>query len=180
MERGTNLVWIDLEMTGLDPKKDAIIEIASIITDSNLHVIEEGPSLVVHQPENILQSMPAVVKEMHTKSGLLAEVKRSTLSLEQANDATLSFIKENCQPGRALLCGNSVWQDRAFLQQYMPTIVSYLNYRIIDVTSVKELAARWYPNDPHIEFKKTDTHRAMADIRESIAELKHYKKYFFI
>ena len=180
MDGGTNLVWIDLEMTGLNPEQDAILEIASIVTDNNLNVIEEGPSLIIHQPENVLATMSEWSRDMHTQSGLINEVRSSKVSLEDAYQQTLSFIKKNCEQQQALLCGNSVWQDRAFLRRYMPEIIEFLYYRLIDVTTVKELVARWYPDDPQVEMVKKDTHRALADIRESIAELRHYRKYFFV
>lgn len=180
MDVETNLVWIDLEMTGLNPEQDVIVEIASIITDSNLRVIAEGPSLVIHQPMPILERMDDWVKKIHTQSGLTSEILESTVTLAGAEEQTLAFIKAHCQEKKALLCGNSVWQDKVFLQKYMPRITQFLFYRIIDVSSVKEIVTRWYPNDPHAFYKKPDTHRALPDIRESIAELRHYRKYFFV
>ncbi len=180
MEGGTNLVWIDLEMTGLNPEQDVILEIASIVTDNNLNIIEEGPSLIIHQPENKLATMSEWSQDMHTKSGLIEKVRSSSITLEQAYEQTFTFIKNHCQSQQALLCGNSVWQDRAFLRRYMPEIIEFLYYRLIDVTTVKELVLRWYPDDEHAEFVKKDTHRALTDIRESIAELRHYRKYFFV
>ena len=176
----TSLVWIDCEMTGLNPQQDTIIEIATIITDNNLTLIEEGPSLIIHCDQAHLDRMVPEVKEMHAKSGLSNKAKESKISLQMAEQETLTFIKQHCQKGQVPLCGNSVWVDKIFLQKYMPTIVDYLNYRIIDVTSVKELVKRWYPNDPDVEFNKRETHRALDDIRESIAELKHYRRYFFV
>jgi len=180
MHSNNNFVWIDLEMTGLEVKKDAILEIACIITDGNLNTIAEGPSLVIHHPENVLASMNAWCKEHHTQSGLVEQVRTSTITTQQAENEVVTFIKKNCSPGTAFLAGNSVWQDRIFLQTYMPHILAYLHYRIIDVTSVKELVAQWYPNDPHVKFEKKDTHRALQDIHESIAELTHFRKYFFV
>lgn len=180
MNVNNNLVWIDLEMTGLDAKKDVILEIACIITDGELNVIAEGPSLVIHQSEDLLLSMDAWPKEHHTQSGLLERVRTSAITTQQAEEQVLTFIKEHCSLGTALLAGNSVWQDRVFLQAYMPNILQYLHYRIIDVTSIKELVARWYPNDPHIKFEKKDMHRALQDIYESIAELEHFRRYFFV
>ena len=180
MERGVNLVWIDCEMTGLDPSKDVILEIATIITDNSLAIIEEGPSLVIHQDDSALRGMSDVVRNLHKPSQLIDEVKESTITLREAEEKTLAFLKDHCEQGLAPLCGNSVWNDRNFLQAYMPRIIQYLHYRMIDVTSVKELVARWYPNDPDLEFSKKETHRALPDIKESIAELRHYRKYFFV
>ena len=179
MDKKDNLVWIDLEMTGLS-EKDVILEIASIVTDKNLNVVEQGPSLVIHQSEAVLDKMNSVVKEFHKKSGLIEEVLCSTTILKDAEEQTLNFIKEYCLPETAPLCGNSVWQDRAFLRIYMPRLLSYLHYRLIDVTSFKEVIVRWYPKDPHAFFEKKDIHRALDDIKESIAELAHYRKYFFV
>lgn len=172
-------VWIDCEMTGLDITKDVLLEIATIITDVNLHIIAEGPDLVIHQPEAALTSMIPIVKELHAKSGLIDEVKKSTISLADAEHQTFAFIKEYCEQHQAVLAGNTVWQDGIFLRKYMPRITDYLNYRIVDVSSLKVLVRQWYPNNPHIKFKKGDTHRALNDIRESIEELRWYKRYFF-
>jgi oligoribonuclease len=173
------LVWIDLEMSGLNPETDVILEIATIITDNNLNEIAIGPSLVIGgQPINE-HLMNPIVKEMHTTSGLLKAVDASSTSLDQAQINTLAFIAQWCAPQTGLLCGNSVWQDRLFLQKYMPKIVQYLHYRLIDVTTIKEVVARWYPNNSAASFKKKSNHRAIEDIRESIAELAYYKKYFF-
>ncbi|HJZ23204.1 MAG TPA: oligoribonuclease [Candidatus Babeliales bacterium] len=180
MNLNNNLVWIDLEMTGLEVKKDVILEIACIITDGNLNNIVEGPSLVIHQSEDVLVSMEAWPKQHHTQSGLLERVRASSIFTEQAEEQIMMFIRQYCSPGTGLLAGNSVWQDRIFLQAYMPRILKHLHYRIIDVTSVKELVAHWYPNDPHVKFEKKDAHRALQDIQESIAELKHFRTYFFV
>lgn len=176
----SNLVWIDLEMTGLDPNRDVILEIACLITDSQLTLIKEGPSLVIYQPKEILDQMNAWSQEQHTLSGLTQAVQRSTISVNQAEEQVLNFLRNYCKPKTALLAGNSVWQDRIFMHRYMPKIVDFLFYRLIDVTTIKELVNRWYPNNEQAEFSKKDTHRALEDIYESIAELKHYKKYFFI
>lgn len=175
-----NLVWLDLEMTGLSPEIDHIVEIASVITDGQLNVLEEGPSLVIHQPEEVLALMGPWVKDQHGKSGLTKAVQESTVSLEQAERETLEFIKKHCPPQTGLLCGNSIWQDRSFLRRYMPSITDYLNYRMVDVTSVKEMVHRWYPGNPHLDFPKSDKHRALPDVFESMEELRHYRKYFFI
>lgn len=172
-------VWIDCEMTGLDITKDVLLEIATIITDVDLNIIAEGPDLVIHQQEDVLAAMIPVVKDLHAKSGLSDEVKRSIISLADAERETLSFIQRYCRQDQAVLAGNTVWQDGIFLRKYMPRITDYLNYRIVDVSSIKVLVRQWYPNDPHVKFKKGETHRALVDIKESIEELKWYKKYFF-
>jgi oligoribonuclease len=173
------IVWIDLEMTGLDLATDVILEIATIITDNNLAIIARGPSLVIHQPDAVLENMNSWCKEHHGKSGLTEAVKQSKMSLQEAEAQTLEFIKSYCKQATAPLAGNSVYQDRAFLVRYMPTLIDYLHYRIIDVSTVKELARRWYPNDPLVNFKKQETHRALTDIEESIKELDHYRQNFF-
>jgi len=180
MERDKNLIWIDLEMTGLNPDKDLILEIASVITDSQLHIIAKGPDLVIHQSEQLLYSMHKEVIDMHKRSGLLEQVKKSHITVEQAEKETLAFFKKYCDPNTALLAGNSVWQDKNFLRKYMPSLVNFCYYRILDVTAIKEVVARWYPNDPHAEFKKKETHRALDDVMESIEELRHFRNYFFI
>lgn len=180
MERESRLVWIDLEMTGLDPKKDRIIEIATIITDNNLTVLEEGPSLVIQCDSKYLEQMHAEVKALHMKSGLLEKVRASTISVSQAEQETVVFIKKHCSIEKSIICGNSIWTDRMFLQAYMPKVTELLHYRMIDVTTVKELVNRWYPNDPDTEFNKKESHRARDDIRESIEELKHYRTNFFV
>ena len=180
MNKKDNLVWIDLEMTGLNPEKDVILEIALIITDKNLNIIEEGPSLVIHHEDIVLATMEKPVSEIHAASHLIEKVRESKITVAQAEQQTLDVIKKYCLAETAPLCGNSVWQDRAFLYKYMPTLLSYLHYRIIDVTSFKEVVTRWYSDTPEAFFEKKDTHRALQDIKESIAELKHYRTYFFI
>jgi len=180
MNKKDNLIWIDLEMTGLNPEKNVILEIASIITDKELNIIDKGPSLIIHQPNSALDSMDEWSKNQHTKSGLLDNVRNSQISLDKAEQQTLDFVKTHCLPRESPLCGNSVWQDRIFLYRYMPTLLSYLHYRIIDVTSFKEVVMRWYPGNPHAFFEKKDAHRALQDINESIEELKQYRKYFFV
>lgn len=173
------LVWIDLEMTGLDASRDRILEIACVITDNELTVIAQGPSLVIHQSDEVLTTMSAWCIEHHGKSGLTQESRASLVTEADAQAHVLAFIKEHCIAQTALLCGNSVWQDRTFLQAYMPDIVDYLFYRIIDVSTVKELARRWYPTDAHTHFAKPEAHRALGDVYSSIAELKHYREHFF-
>lgn len=180
MNKRERLVWIDLEMTGLNSDIDVILEIATIITDNQLNIIAEGPALIIHQPQAALDLMDEWVRNVHTKSGLVDAVQKSSMTLAVAQEETLDFIKQHCPPRDGVLCGNSVWQDRSFLRKSMPRIVDYLHYRIIDVSSIKELAVRWYPHNPHVKFEKPDNHRALEDIRGSIKELAHYRKYFFI
>jgi oligoribonuclease len=175
-----NLVWIDLEMTGLCPEKDHILEIASLVTDSQLNILAQGPSLIIHQNEQVLSCMNDWVLKQHGHSGLLDAVRSSTITIAQAEQETLEFVSQYCVTGKSPLCGNSVWQDRAFLRLAMPKLNDFLHYRIIDVTAVKELVRRWYPQSPFAEFKKKDGHRALEDIKESVAELVHYRKHFFV
>jgi len=174
----SRLVWIDLEMTGLDPERCTIIEIASVITDDALEVIAEGPCRVIHQPSEVLEQMDAEVTELHRKSGLLDVVAASSVSLSQAASETLAFFKEHCREHTAPLCGNSIWKDRQFLARYMPAVSGYLHYRCIDVSSIKELVRRWYGGRIKAP-KKGEAHRALDDIRESIAELAFYRQQVF-
>jgi oligoribonuclease len=180
MDKKNNLVWIDLEMTGLNTTQDVIVEAAMIITDNALNIVYKGQSIVIHQSTTALSVMDAWVKEHHTKSGLLKEVEVSTVHLEDAQEMLLRAVQEFCIPKKSPLCGNSVWQDAIFLNRYMPRLMDFLHYRIIDVSSVKEVVTRWYPHNPHARFQKKDMHRALPDIEESIEELKHYRKYFFV
>lgn len=172
-----NLTWIDLEMTGLDHEKHVIIEIATIVTDEQLNVVAEGPVIAINHPEDVLASIDEWSKEHHQASGLLDRVRSSSYSCLQAERETTDFISQYCQKKKSPLCGNSVWQDRLFLLKYMPGLEGFLNYRNIDVSSIKELAKRWYPSLP--VFKKQKTHLAMDDIRESIEELKFYRQHVF-
>ncbi len=180
MNTRSNFAWIDLEMTGLNPNQDVILEIACVLTDSQLTLIKEGPSFVIHQSEATLKKMNAWSQEQHALSGLTQEVQRSAMSVNQAQEEVLNFLRNYCEPETVLLAGNSVWQDRIFMRRYMPSIVDFLYYRLIDVTTIKELVDRWYPDNEQREFVKKDAHRALPDIYESIEELKHYKKYFFV
>ncbi|NBP17252.1 MAG: oligoribonuclease [Actinobacteria bacterium] len=172
---------MDLEMTGLDPAVDVIVEIASLITDDQLNIVAEGPDLVIHQPEDVLAKMDPFVKEMHTTSGLLEAIRGSRTTLAEAGDATLAFIKQHVpEPRTVPLCGNSIGTDRRFLARYLPDIEHYLHYRSVDVSSIKELAKRWYPAASVSRPTKTGAHRALNDIRESVKELSFYRSSFFI
>ncbi len=174
------LVWMDLEMTGLDPARHVIVEIATLITDDDLDIVAEGPDLVVHATEEQLSGMDDVVLDMHTRSGLLDEIRASTLSLEAAGVATLEFIAEHVpEPRTVPLCGNSIGMDRRFLAVHLPTIEEYLHYRSIDVSTIKELARRWYPDSMQGLTKKPSAHRAMDDIKESVAELAYWREHVF-
>ncbi|MCY4058123.1 MAG: oligoribonuclease [Gammaproteobacteria bacterium] len=173
------LVWIDMEMTGLDPEVDVILEIASLVTDNHLNVIAEGPVLAVHQEEGVLARMDDWNVEHHTESGLVERVRRSPVSVTEAEALTLGFVQRHAEKHSAPLCGNTVWQDRRFLKRYMPSLEGWLHYRIVDVSTVKELARRWKPELVD-RFKKRKTHRALDDIRESVAELRYYRDVFFV
>ncbi len=174
-----NLIWVDLEMTGLDPLGNTILEMACVITNDRLEVVAEGPVLVVNHPAEVLDGMDAWCKGMHAKSGLIDSVLCSTLTMEQAEEKMLEFLREYCYEKKSPLCGNSVWLDRFFLKVHMPKLYDFIYYRTIDVTTIKVLINRWYPTDPQINFKKKNAHRALGDIYESIEELKYYKKHFF-
>jgi oligoribonuclease len=174
----TSLVWMDLEMSGLDPDRSTILEIATIVTDSDLQVLAEGPVLAIHQPTTVLDAMDDWNREHHAASGLTARVCASSLSMADAERATLDFIKAHCAERSSPLCGNSIHQDRRFLSRYMPRLDNYLHYRNVDVSTVKELVRRWYPNGPQPPEKK-HAHLALDDIRESIAELRFYRQHVF-
>ena len=171
---------MDLEMTGLDPAVDVIVEIATLITDDDLEVIAEGPDLVVHQPPEVLARMQPVVVEMHTRSGLLERIATSTVGLEEAGRSTLDFLRAHIPEARTVpLCGNSIGTDRRFLAAWLPDIEEFLHYRSVDVSTVKELVKRWYPDLAHRTPGKTSTHRALDDIRESVEELRWYRAHVF-
>jgi oligoribonuclease len=171
---------MDLEMTGLDHDNDVIVEIATIVTDDDLNIIAEGPDLVVHADDEALGRMNEVVVNMHTSSGLLEKIKASTITLEEAGAQTLAFIREHVpEPRTVPLCGNSIGTDRRFLAKWLPEIEEHLHYRSVDVSSVKELAKRWYPSAVNKAPGKHGTHRALDDIRESIAELRYYREAVF-
>ncbi|MGW7516022.1 oligoribonuclease [Streptomyces sp. NPDC054796] len=174
------MVWIDCEMTGLSLSDDALIEVAALVTDSELNVLGDGVDIVIRPPARSLVAMPEVVREMHTASGLLDELDEGT-TLADAQERVLAYIREHVpEPGRAPLCGNSVGTDRGFLARDMPELEGYLHYRIVDVSSVKELARRWFPRAYFNSPEKNGNHRALADIRESIAELRYYREAVFV
>lgn len=167
-------------MTGLDPARNVIVEIATIVTDDDLEIVAEGPDLVVHQPPEALEGMEQVVVDMHTSSGLLTAIAESTITLEAAGAATLAFIKEHVPEPRTIpLCGNSIGTDRRFLAIYLPEIEEYLHYRSVDVSTIKELTRRWYPGAIEAVPRKATAHRALDDIRESIQELRWYRENVF-
>jgi oligoribonuclease len=174
------LVWMDLEMTGLDPARHVIVEIATLVTDDELEIVDEGPDLVVHHPPEVLTAMEDVVREMHTRSGLLEAIAASDVTLTEAGDRTLEFIKRHVPSPRTVpLCGNSIGTDRRFLALYLPDIENYLHYRSVDVSTLKELALRWRPEVLDAAPKKASAHRALDDIRESVAELRYYRETLF-
>ncbi len=173
----TNLIWIDLEMTGLLPEKDVIIEIATIVTDKDLNILAEGPALVIHQNDEILIGMDEWNTEHHTASGLVKRVKDSNVSIQQAEQQTIKFLKKYITAGTSPMCGNTVCQDRRFLYNYMPKLEKFFHYRHIDVSTLKELAVRWKPEAKMIREGES-AHLALADIRDSIDELKHYRRTF--
>ncbi|WP_239336329.1 oligoribonuclease [Frankia sp. CiP3] len=175
------LVWIDCEMTGLNAASDLLLEVACLVTDSELNILGDGVDVVMSAPEAALAGMDAVVQEMHTASGLTDAVRVSTLTLAEAERQVLDYVQRQVrEPGKAPLCGNSIATDRGFLARYMPALDSYLHYRMVDVSTVKELARRWYPRAYYAAPPKRGGHRALADIRESIDELRYYRKAIFV
>jgi oligoribonuclease len=172
-----NLIWIDLEMTGLYPDKDRIIEIAVVVTDAQLNVRVEGPTLAVHQSNAALDAMDAWNKGTHGRSGLIDRVKASTLDEAKAEAQVIAFLKDYVPAGKSPMCGNSICQDRRFLANHMPALETFFHYRNLDVSTLKELAKRWKPGIM-VGFKKAQAHTAMADIRESIEELAYYREHF--
>jgi oligoribonuclease len=173
-----NLIWIDLEMTGLDPEIDRILEIATLVTDSALNLVAEGPLIYVRQSEDLISSMDEWNTEHHVGSGLIDLVRDQGVSEREAELATLAFLANHVPPGTSPLCGNSIGQDRRFLVKYMPELEAFLHYRNLDVSTIKELAVRWRPDVANTLIKQ-NSHRAMDDIKESIEELKHYQQHFF-
>ena len=177
MNRKTNLIWIDLEMTGLDPEKERIIEIATIVTDSDLNTIAEGPVIAVHQSDELLDAMDEWCTKTHGENGLTQRVKDSQVSERQAELATIEFLQEHVDKGASPICGNSIGQDRRFLVKYMPELEDFFHYRNLDVSTLKELVNRWRP-DLKDGLTKKGTHLALDDIRDSIEELKYYRSHF--
>jgi len=172
------LVWMDMEMSGLDPDREVILEIATLVTTDELEVVAEGPALVVHQPAAVLDAMDEWNTKHHNASGLVARVQESTCSVADAERETLAFVRSLCIERKSPLCGNSIYQDRRFLARYMPQLESFLHYRNVDVSTVKELVRRWYPTGPSAPEKK-HAHLALDDIRESIEELRFYRSHYF-
>lgn len=177
MSQELNLIWIDLEMTGLDPDRDRIIEIATVVTDSHLNTLAEGPVLAVHQPDDVLEGMDEWNTRQHGQSGLTERVRMSTVTEAEAERRTLAFLREHVPPGVSPMCGNSICQDRRFLVRGMRELERYFHYRNLDVSSIKELVRRWRP-DLLGGFSKRGSHLALDDIRDSIAELRYYREHF--
>ena len=173
------LVWVDLEMTGLDPERDQIIETALLLTDKDLNITARGPNTIIHCPSETLRAMDGWNRKHHRQSGLWDAALASTTSLSTAEALTVNFLKQHCQSDKLILAGNSIWQDRRFIIKHMPALNKLLHYRMIDVSSIKQLNALWYPHRKH-EAKKSHTHRAMTDIEESIAELRFYREHVFV
>lgn len=173
-----HLIWIDLEMTGLDTLNDTIIEIATIVTDSELNILAEGPVFAIHTPDIVLNSMDDWNTRQHGQSGLIDRIRRSNVTMAQAETETIAFLSKYVEAGRSPMCGNSICQDRRFLARQMPTLERFFHYRNLDVSTVKELAYRWRP-DILSSFEKKGNHLALDDIRDSIRELRHYKEHFF-
>lgn len=177
MQNPQNLIWIDLEMTGLNPDQDVIIEMATIVTDSELNILAEGPVIAVHQSDEILAGMDEWNTRQHGRSGLTQRVRESRIDTAAAEVQTLAFLEQWVPKGKSPMCGNSICQDRRFLARYMPALEAWFHYRHIDVSTLKELAGRWAPQ-VRDSFKKAGSHLALDDIRESIAELRHYREHF--
>ena len=173
-----NLIWLDLEMTGLDTQQDVILEIATVITDAELNILAEGPVFALYQPDARLDNMDDWNKRQHKKSGLIARVKESRWTKEEAQAQTLDFIKQFVAEQKSPLCGNTICQDRRFLAREMPLLETYFHYRNLDVSTIKELVVRWYPQLP--KFRKKQTHLALQDIKDSIKELLYYRQHVFM
>ncbi len=179
LKNNNNLIWIDLEMTGLDTVNDEIIEIATIVTDKELNIIAEGPMIAIHQPQSRLDQMDEWNQNQHGKSGLIKRVLDSKYTLAQAEAETIAFLEKYISPGKSPMCGNSICQDRRFMARQMPLLEEYFHYRNLDVSTLKELVKRWY-SGKGFEFDKESEHLALADIRDSIDELKHYRAKLFV
>jgi len=177
-DRFPTLVWLDLEMTGLDPESERVIEIATAVTNSDLTEVIEGPNLVINQPQEYIDGMDEWNVNQHGNSGLIDQVKISKMKIEEAEELTIQFLRKHTEAGRSPLCGNSISHDRKFLNLYMPRLEGFFHYRNLDVSSIKEVVKRWYPRALDT-FKKEGGHRAMSDVLESIDELRHYKHTFF-
>jgi len=173
LKRKDNLIWIDLEMTGLDPDRDQIIEIATVVTDKDLIELAEGPTLVIHQPDEVLAGMDEWNTRQHGESGLVERVRETRTTVEEAEQETLAFLRQYVDPGLSPMCGNSICQDRRFLFRHMPELASFFHYRNLDVSSLKILAQLWTTD---VNFDKQSTHLALADIRDSIRELRYYRE----
>lgn len=173
-----NLIWIDLEMTGLDPDQDRVIELATIVTNASLAVVAEGPVIAIRQPDVVLEAMDSWNLDTHTNSGLVDRVRESEYDESTASAKTIAFLRRHVEPGNSPMCGNSVCQDRRFLYRWMPELERYFHYRNLDVSSVKELCNRWAPQIAQ-GLKKKSTHQALQDIRDSIDELRYYREHFF-
>ena len=176
-QNDTHLVWVDMEMSGLDPDKDVVLEVALVVTDKDLNLVEEGPVLVVHQSDAVLDAMDSWNKSTHGKSGLIDKVKASPLSEADVENQMIEFMKRHVGERKSPMCGNSICQDRRFMARHLPKLEAYFHYRNLDVSTLKELAARWRP-ELKDGFKKANSHTALADIQESIEELKYYREHF--
>uniref|UniRef100_A0A915BI68 Probable oligoribonuclease n=1 Tax=Parascaris univalens TaxID=6257 RepID=A0A915BI68_PARUN len=177
--RSERLIWMDCEMTGLDVWQHTLVEIACIVTEADLSVVAEGPDIVISQPENVLANMNSWCRSTFARNGLLQKIRESNISVEAAESQMLSFLKEHTDPGKCPLAGNSVYMDRVFIERYMPNLIKHLHYRIVDVSTIKEVARRWYPLEFTLSPQKQQKHRALDDIRESIQELQWYRAHIF-
>lgn len=178
VDKSKTLIWIDMEMTGLEPETDRVIEIATLITDADLNILAEGPVVAVHQSDSVLAGMDEWNQRTHGDSGLVARVRASQSDEADAEQQTLDFLRDYAETGSSPMCGNSVHQDRRFLVKYMPTLEAFFHYRNLDVSTVKELARRWRPELPG-GFSKNGNHKALDDIRDSVSELQYYREHFF-
>jgi oligoribonuclease len=178
VSRSDNLVWLDMEMTGLDPEVDGVLEVAIIVTDPDLSLVAEGPVVTVFQEDSLLEAMDEWNVSHHTESGLLARVKAEGIAIDKADEKLVDFLRLHVDAKASPLCGNSIGQDRRFIVRYLPKLDDFLHYRSIDVSTIKELARRWRP-EVYAGFQKSGQHQAMEDVRESIEELRFYRKQFF-